>query len=153
MATGIQEKIDRLGEYFIGFNIGSTKEGQQIVYLEVSFPQGWGISNLLKDKFGVTATKGNRQGSYYLFAPLLDSGIDSVFDAAEFNIKANEETQEKKNFLAEKIAELQKIVTEEDMATLRTLEFKYKKKQTAAKGVKPKKEENNEETTDDNDMA
>ena len=66
-----------------------------------------------------------------------------VFDAADFNIKANDEAQEKKDFLAEKMKELQKLVLEEDMSVLKTLEFKVKKKKPAP--TKPKKtEENNE---------
>ena len=64
-----------------------------------------------------------------------------MFDAADFNVKANEEAQEKKDFLAEKTRELQKLVLEEDMSVLKTLEFKLKRKKTSA-STKKKVEEN-----------
>ena len=62
-------------------------------------------------------------------------------------MKANQEAQEKKDFLAEKIKELQKLVLEEDMSVLKTLEFKVKrKKQVQTKTAK--KVEENKETQD-----
>ena len=154
MAVGIQDKIDKLGKYFLGFNIGSTNDGKQVVYLEVVFPQGWGVSSLIKEKFGVNSAKGSKQNSYYFFASLLDVGIDAVFDAASFNIKANEEAQEKKNFLAEKVKELQKLVTENDMSKLKQLEFKFVPRR---KEIKPSKQEekkvDNTETVNEDDVA
>lgn len=134
----IQERIAKLGKMFSGLNIGNDNAGKQFVYLELVFPQGWGVTNLIKEKFGVNVVKNDAGTGYYFWAPI-ENGFDSVFDAADYNIKANEEAQEKKDFLAEKMKELQKLVLEEDMSVLKTLEFKVKRK----KQVK-KKEENNE---------
>ena len=44
-----------------------------------------------------------------------------------------DEAQEKKDFLAMKIKELQELVYTEDMSVLKTLEFKVKRKKTAKK--------------------
>lgn len=126
--ANLQDRITKLGKYFVGFNIGQAPNGDQVIYLELTFPKGWGVSTKVKDKFGVGIAKTKREGGYYFYGSLTEVGFDNIFDAADFNIKANEEAQEKKNFLVEKVKELQKIVDEEDMSTLRTLEFKYKKK-------------------------
>ena len=134
----IQERIAKLGKMFSGLNIGNDNAGKQFVYLELVFPQGWGVTNLIKEKFGVNVVKNDAGTGYYFWAPI-ETGFDSVFDAADYNIKANEEAQEKKDFLAEKMKELQKLVLEEDMSVLKTLEFKVKRKKQAKK-----KEENNE---------
>ena len=134
----IQERIAKLGKMFSGLNIGNDNAGKQFVYLELVFPQGWGVTNLIKEKFGVNVVKNDAGTGYYFWAPI-ENGFDSVFDAADYNIKANEEAQEKKDFLAEKMKELQKLVLEEDMSVLKTLEFKVKRKNQAKK-----KEENNE---------
>ena len=123
----IQERIAKLGKMFSGLNIGNDNAGKQFVYLELVFPQGWGGTNLIKEKFGVNVVKNDAGTGYYFWAPI-ENGFDSVFDAADYNIKANEEAQEKKDFLAEKMKELQKLVLEEDMSVLKTLEFKVKRK-------------------------
>lgn len=126
--ANIQDRITKLGSYFVGFNIGQAPNGDQVIYLELTFPKGWGVSSKVKEKYGVSIAKSKRDGGYYFFGSLIEVGFDNIFDAADFNIKANEEAQEKKNFLVEKVKELQKIVDEEDMSVLKTLEFKYKKK-------------------------
>ena len=128
---------------FAGFNIGNDDKGKQFIYLELVFPKGWGITNLVTEKFGVNVVKNDAGNGYYFWAPI-ETGFDAVFDAAEFNIKANEEAQEKKDFLAEKMKELQKLVLEEDMSVLKTLEFKVKRKKTAPAKPTVKKEENKE---------
>lgn len=151
MASNITERIAALGKSFLGFNVGSSKSGEQIIYLEVSFPQGYGVSGLIESKFGVKTVKTTRgDNTYYFYAPLLEAGFDSVFDAAEFNIKANEEVKEKKDFLIEKTKELEKLVMEEDMSVLKTLEFKITKKKGRTVASTTKKKENNEEKPDEN---
>ena len=138
--ASMQERIAKLGKMFAGLNIGNDNNGKQFVYLELVFPKGWGVSNLIKEKFGVNVVKNDTGTGFYFWAPI-ETGFDAVFDAADFNIKANEEAQEKKDFLAEKMKELQKLVLEEDMSVLKTLEFKLKRKKTSAP-TKKKVEEN-----------
>ena len=129
--ASVQERIAKLGKIFAGLNIGNDNTGKQFIYIEVVFPNGWGVSNLVKEKFGVNVVKNDAGNGYYFWAPM-EVGFDAIFDAIEFNMKANEEAQEKKNFLAEKMKELQKLVLEEDMSVLKTLEFKVKRKKTTA---------------------
>ena len=136
----MQERIAKLGKMFAGLNIGNDNNGKQFIYLELVFPKGWGVSGLIKEKFDVNVVKNDTGTGFYFWAPI-ETGFDAVFDAADFNIKANEEAQEKKDFLAEKTRELQKLVLEEDMSVLKTLEFKLKKKKTST-STKKKVEEN-----------
>ena len=138
--ANMQERIAKLGKMFAGLNIGNDNNGKQFIYLELVFPKGWGVSGLIKEKFQVNVVKNDTGTGYYFWAPI-ETGFDAVFDAADFNVKANEEAQEKKDFLAEKTRELQKLVLEEDMSVLKTLEFKLKKKKTSA-STKKKVEEN-----------
>ena len=143
----IQERIAKLGKMFSGLNIGNDANGKQFVYLEMVFPNGWGVSGLISEKFQVNVVKNDTGTGYYFWAPI-EVGFDAVFDAAEFNIKANQEAQEKKEFLAEKMKELQKLVLEEDMSVLKTLEFKVKKKKTAQTKKNETKPEPVEENND-----
>ena len=138
--ANMQERIAKLGKMFAGLNIGNDNNGKQFIYLELVFPKGWGVSGLIKEKFQVNVVKNDTGTGYYFWAPI-ETGFDAVFDAADFNVKANEEAQEKKDFLAEKTRELQKLVLEEDMSVLKTLEFKLKRKKTSA-STKKKVEEN-----------
>lgn len=115
-------------------NIGNDNNGKQFIYLEMIFPKDWGVSGLIKEKFGVNVVKNDTGTGFYFWAPI-EVGFDVIFDAADFNIKANEEAQEKKEFLTEKIKELKQLVLEEDMSVLKTLEFKVKKKKTVKKKV------------------
>lgn len=119
---------------FAGMNIGNDNNGKQFIYLEMIFPKDWGVSGLIKEKFGVNVVKNDTGTGFYFWAPI-EVGFDAIFDAADFNIKANEEAQEKKEFLTEKIKELKQLVLEEDMSVLKTLEFKVKKKKTVKKKV------------------
>ena len=132
--ASVQERITKLGKMFAGMNIGNDNNGKQFIYLEMIFPKGWGVSGLIKDKFNVTVVKNDTGTGYYFWAPI-EVGFDAVFDAADFNIKANEEAQEKKEFLTEKIKELKQLVLEEDMSVLKTLEFKVKRKKIVKKKV------------------
>jgi len=145
--ASVQERIANLGKMFAGLNIGNDDKGRQYIYLEVIFPDGWGISGLIKEKFGVTVVKNDSGNGYYFWANM-ETGFDAIFDAVEFNIKANQEAQEKKDFLAKMTEELRKLVLEEDMSVLKTLEFKVKRKKTApkkkAEETEPVVVENNE---------
>ena len=150
----IGERISALGNLFLGFNIGNAKDGSQVIYLEVAFPEGYGVSSLVEKKFNVKSVKTQKgPNTYYFYTPLLTVGFDNVFDAVEFNIKANEEAQERRIFLAEKIKELEKIVSEEPMEKLKTLEFKFIPKRKNKASSIPAEIENKEEEKEDDGVA
>jgi hypothetical protein len=136
----IKERIERLGMYFNSMNVAAENN---IIYVRVQFPKGWGCSELTEHNFNVTAVTDEIPGFFYFFANM-EIGFDKIFDAIEYNIQFNEEAQAKVSLLREKIEELKNIFENEDINVLKTLEFKYKKK-------KPKivsdKNKSNKDTT------
>lgn len=132
----IKERIERLGVYFNSMNVAAENN---IIYVRVQFPKGWGCSELTEHNFNVTAVTDDIPGYFYFFANM-DIGFDKIFDAIEFNIQFNEEAQAKVSLLREKIEELKMIFETEDITVLKTLEFKYKKK--VKKNTKTKQKEN-----------
>lgn len=131
----IKERIKRLGTYFNSMNIAAENN---IIYVLVNFPQGWGCSEVTEHNFNVKTVRDENPGFFYFFADM-EIGFDKVFDAIEYNIKFNEDAQAKVTLLRKKIEELKDIFEQEDIQTLQTIEFKFKKK--ATKSVKSKKAE------------
>lgn len=134
---GLKERIERLGTYFASMNVAAENN---LIYVQVKFPQSWGCSELTEYNFNVKAVRDEMPGYFYFFADMT-VGFDKIFDAIEFNINFNEEAQAKVTLLREKIEELKNIFEAEDIAVLQTLEFKYKKKKTRT-NKKSKDEEN-----------
>lgn len=132
----IKDRIERLGTYFHSMNVAAENN---IIYVRVKFPKGWGCSELTEYNFNVTAVTDEIPGYFYFFANM-EVGFDKIFDAIEFNIQFNEEAQAKVSLLREKIEELKMIFETEDITVLKTLEFKYKKK--VKKNTKTKQKEN-----------
>jgi hypothetical protein len=130
----IQERINKLGDYFKGMQVNAENS---IIYVTVQFQKGWACSEVTEHNFNVKAVQDEIPGVFYFFTDM-EIGFDKVFDAIEYNINFNEEAQAKVNLLREKIEELRDIFESEDIDTLKTLEFKYKKK--VKKNPKPKKE-------------
>lgn len=134
----IKERIERLGMYFHSMNVAAENN---IIYVRVQFPKGWGCSELTEYNFNVKSVTDEIPGYFYFFANM-EIGFDKIFDAIEFNIRFNEEAQAKVSLLREKIEELKDIFENEDINVLKTLEFKYKKKKP--KTVKAQKTDTEE---------
>lgn len=133
----IKERIKKLGAYFNNLNISSENN---IIYVHVKFPKGWGCSEVTEHNFNVKCVQDEIPGYFYFYADI-EVGFDKLFDAIEFNIKFNEEVQAKVELLKCKIEELKDLFEIEDIETLKTLEFKYKKKKEKNSKSKIKKEE------------
>lgn len=138
----IKERIEKLGMYFQSMNVAAE---DNLIYVRVQFPKGWGCSEVTEYNFNVKSVQDEIPGYFYFFADL-EVGFDKVFDAIEYNIKFNEEAQAKVALLREKIEELKEIFENEDINVLNTLEFKYKKK----KNINKKKTQTNVRETDTN---
>ena len=132
----IKERIKKLGAYFNNLNISSENN---IIYVHVKFPKGWGCSEVTEHNFNVKCVQDEIPGYFYFYADI-EVGFDKVFDAIEYNIQFNEEAQIKVNLLRDKVEELKNIFEKENIETLKTLEFKVKKKKETK--VKRKKETN-----------
>lgn len=138
----IKERIEKLGIYFNSMNVAAENN---IIYVRVQFPKGWGCSELTEYNFNVKVVTDEIPGYFYFFADM-EVGFEKIFDAIDFNIQFNEEAQAKVALLREKIEELKNIFENEDISVLKTLEFKYKKKPTRKNKIQ--KEENIENTVD-----
>ena len=133
----IQERINNLGDYFKGMQVNAENG---IIYVTVQFHKGWACSEVTEHNFNVKAVQDDMPGLFYFFTDM-EVGFDKIFDAIDYNIRFNEEAQAKVNLLREKIEELRTIFESEDIDTLKTLEFKYKKK---VKKTSKNKKDNNE---------
>ena len=133
----IQERINNLGDYFKGMQVNAENG---IIYVTVQFHKGWACSEVTEHNFNVKAVQDEMPGLFYFFTDM-EVGFDKIFDAIDYNIRFNEEAQAKVNLLREKIEELRTIFESEDIDTLKTLEFKYKKK---VKKTSKNKKDNNE---------
>lgn len=125
----LKERIEKLGTYFKSMNVASD---DNIIYVLVEFPKGWGCSEVTEHNFNVKAVRDEMPGFFYFFADM-EIGFNKIFDAIEYNISFNEEAQAKVYLLREKIEELKCIFESEDIEVLKTLEFKYKKKKQRIK--------------------
>lgn len=143
---GIKERIEKLGSYFINMNVAADNG---IIYVLVDFPKGWGCSEVTEHNFNVKTVKDESGNFFYFFADL-EIGFDKVFDAIEYNIKFNEEAQTKVTLLREKIEQLKCIFENEDINTLKTLEFKFTKKRKNIKKCKKTNDDNIVKETENN---
>ena len=135
----LTERIEKIGEYFDSMSVAATNG---IIYVRVHFPKGWGCSEVTKHNFNVSAVNDEIPGYVYFFSKM-EEGFDRIFDAIDYNISFNKEAEVKVSLLKEKIEELKTIFENEDVDTLKTLEFKYKRKKLKVKKEKeePLKEE------------
>ena len=98
----IKERIEKLGIYFNSMNVAAENN---IIYVRVQFPKGWGCSELTEYNFNVKVVTDEIPGYFYFFADM-EVGFEKIFDAIDFNIQFNEEAQAKVALLREKIEEL-----------------------------------------------
>lgn len=154
MALDIIDRIKKLGSYFNSMNIEGEND---IIYVRVCFPKGWVCSEVTEHNFNVKAVKDEVPGYFYFYTET-QCGFESLFDAIDYNIKFNQDAQDKVNLLRIKIEELKNIFEEEDISVLRTLEFKYRKKKEKIKKLDkkneideiPQKEDDNIDLNDNN---
>lgn len=123
----IKERIEKIKEYFKEMQI-VTIDGEQIIYVIVSFPYGWVIDETIETKFEVTVQEGEYPTEFY-FATNIDNGENKVFDAIEFNIEKMKDAIERAQLLKTKIAELKDIFQNENIKLdeLRSLNFTWDK--------------------------
>lgn len=133
---GIKERIEKLGSFFISMNLSAENN---IIYVLVNFPKSWGCSEITEHNFNVKYVRDEMPGQFYFFANM-EIGFDKIFDAIEYNIAFNQDAEAKVNLLREKINELKDIFETEDIETLKTLEFKLKKKKTKKKNTNDEKD-------------
>lgn len=123
------ERIKKLGNFFHKMEI-STEENETVIYVAVSFPNGWMVDNKTETKFKVQSA--TQQGITFFWTNITN-GEGCVFDAIEYNIKQNREAQEKIKLYNQKVEELRDIFEDEDntIEDLRALTIVIPKKETS----------------------
>lgn len=122
----LQERIVTLSEYSLSFE---TIEGNFVV--AIAFNPKWKIKQPENEKIKLY-TDSNRQGICYYEIPVGED-IEEIFKCIDEVIKFNKEHEEKVVLFKEKVDELKKIFTTESLTTLKTLEFKLKKRKEKQK--------------------
>ena len=119
----LQEKINEIKDYFKEMQI-LTVDGKQIMYVIVSFPNGWVIESDLDKRYNITILKNEHD---YVFCCDIADGTDSVFNAINHSINKMKDVIERANLLAEKTRELKGLFSDESIPVeqLKTLRFVY----------------------------
>jgi hypothetical protein len=144
----LQERLVALAPYNAGFNI---YDNQFVV--NVTYADGWVVVDPDKDSDVILTKDLSNQNLYYYIAPM-SVPFDDIFELVDLTINYNIELQEKVVFFKEKVGELKELFTNEDLETLKTLEFKLKKKKSPQSKKRERKESKIKETasvtTEDN---
>lgn len=122
---GIKQRIEKISQYFKEMQITNV-DGNQVIYVVVSFPRNWIIDENIESKFGITVLHGNEPSEYY-FSTDIDSGEEVLFDAIDYNIEKMQEAIERAQLLSNKTRELKSLFENENISieSLRTLTFQY----------------------------
>lgn len=134
----LNEQLIRLSSYKINFNI---YEGTVIISLE--YPKDWTILEINSSDIQTTSENGRQ----FYWVPL-QMDVEKVFELIDETIEYNKDIEAKSELFKQKIDEMRKIFLEEDLQTLRTMEFKMKKKKLPKKKVMEGKEDNITEVND-----
>lgn len=134
----LNEQLIRLSSYKINFNI---YEGTVIISLE--YPKDWTVLQVNSNDIQTTSENGRQ----FYWVPL-QTDVEKVFELIDETIEYNKDIEAKSELFKQKIDEMRKIFLEEDLQTLRTMEFKMKKKKLPKKKVTEEKEGNITEVND-----
>lgn len=134
----LNEQLIRLSSYKINFNI---YEGTVIISLE--YPKDWTVLEINSSDIQTTSENGRQ----FYWVPL-QIDVEKVFELIDETIEYNKDIEAKSELFKQKIDEMRKIFLEEDLQTLRTMEFKMKKKKLPKRKVTEEKENNITEVND-----
>lgn len=134
----LNEQLIRLSSYKINFNI---YEGTVIISLE--YPKDWTVLEINSSDIQTTSENGRQ----FYWVPL-QMDVEKVFELIDETIEYNKDIEAKSELFKQKIDEMRKIFLEEDLQTLKTMEFKMKKKKLPKKKVTEEKENNITEVND-----
>lgn len=117
----IKERIDNIKKYFSKIELIDG-----ILIVRVIFNDKWGI--IRKNESSIKIVKDDEvKNGYMYWAKDGEVTLDDIFDYIEETVKYNEINEMKMKLLKDKIHELSNIFAEEDLKTLQTLKFTYKK--------------------------
>lgn len=127
----LQSKMIELSEYSFGCRV---IDGMFLV--NIRFKDGWKVIPPEDDSIEF----GDKTGITYYCSEVNNDKLEKIFTSINETIEYNKDLEKKLVLFRSKVAELQEVFAEEDLATLETITFKYKKRRG-----RPKTESNTEE--------
>lgn len=130
----LNEQLIRLSSYKINFNIY-----EDIIIISLVYPKTWTVLQTKSNEVQTTS----ENGRYFYWIPL-ETNVEKVFELIDETIEYNKDIEAKAELFKQKINEMKQLFLEEDFQTLKTMEFKLKKKKS------PKKKAESENTEEEN---
>lgn len=127
----LNEQLKRLSDYKVGFNI---YEGTIII--SVVYPDKWTVLEPKNEKIQTTK---DADRTYYWIG--MDVNVDDIFQLIDETVAYNREIEEKAALFKAKIVEMQQVFIDNDLDSLRNLEFTLRKK-TERKKPQTRKKKN-----------
>jgi hypothetical protein len=119
------DNISKFGPYF-----NSIRMHEGLILLDMKLPKVWKDKEILGsrgNKIQIKHGKSNdTQKLVSFFSTFDDTGVILLEDEVKAVIKWNMDQEEKNNLLNQKMIELQKMFTENNVDALRKLEFEFK---------------------------
>lgn len=128
----IQEYLKNLSKYQCNFNIYNSS----VVVVNITFPHGWTI--LESDDAEVRITQSETKTGEYFFYSDITVEFERLFKVIENIIEFNFDAINKKKLFTLKVDELVNLFDSNDLETLETLVFTFKKKKKVPKKRKEK---------------
>lgn len=123
----LQDKINQYMEFFRGIDIQNN-----IIIIKVQFRNKWITMNYSDDTIKVSPSE-KVPNEWFFYGNIKNTTIDKIFDFVEYNIKFNQEMENKKHLFDEKKEELIKLFSEHSIEELSKMKFvigKSKKKKS-----------------------
>jgi hypothetical protein len=138
----IKNRIDNIKKYFSKIELIDG-----ILIVRVMFKNKWGI--IERDNSPITIVRDeDTKNGYMYWAKDGEVTLDDIFDYVEETVQYNEINEMKMELLKVKMHELSDIFAEEDLKTLQTLKFTYKKKKPKKVNCVPVQEETQTEVVE-----
>lgn len=131
--ASFQERLLNLSPYKAEFKTYGADDKYWVV--SVTYPENWSSIEPLKDSGIKMENDKNVHDIYYYIAPM-QTDVNEIFDLIDSTIQYNKEIEEKVELLNKKIDELTNLFSNEDIDTLRTIEFKVRRKRGGQKNNK-----------------
>lgn len=141
----LQEEIMRFGDFFKGI-----ERFNDALIVKVVFPSRWQVFSSKDER--IKPAKGNDvDGEYYYYGDTNNVSLDEIFGLIDDTVKINREIEEKVSLLVEYRKKLEQLFEENNIDTLKRLEFTFtedskapKKKRKYTKRKKAEAEVENE---------
>ena len=127
------DNISQLGSYFT-----SIRMHEGLILVDLKLPKIWKDKEILGSRGNKIQLKlGKSNDTHKLvsfFSTFDDEGVTLLVDEVRAVIKWNMDQEEKNNLLNQKMIELQKMFTENNVDALRKLEFEFKEEKLTFNG-------------------